>query len=763
MYEKLPKELKEKGLFCLWRYEERNSQKTKVPYSVNGKRADSTQKQCFSNLNAVTQAEFPHDGIGIGIFDGLCAVDIDHCVNNGSVSDMAKEIIDTLDSYTEISPSGTGIRIFFTADGVGYNKSEYYINNRDLGLEIYVCGYTNKFLTVTGNCIRDSAVCNRPQQLLTVLEKYMRKPTSKTKTTITAPGSYLSDNSVIQKALHSKQGEKFGALWNGTVPPGKSHSEADMALLTILAFWCGGDTEQMDRLFRSSSLYREKWERADYRNASLQKAVEGTTEFYKPVRKPTVEEDFNDLLLKLAEFHPEDASAYPWTDIGMGKLLADFYKDTLRYVPKRRAWFYYENGIWSMDVGNLKAMKCCMELANLLFSYALQIQDERVRKDYIDYMKRWQSYNNRAHLIKDAQVHHPISASEFDNDIYIFNCSNGTLHLDTGEFTEHRSEDRLSKISSVAYIPSAKCERWEKFISEITSGDTERAKFLQKIMGYALSGDTRHECMTVLYGATTRNGKGTLCESILKVFGNYGCTARPETISFKPAVNSSQPTEDIARLAGIRFVNISEPGKGLVLNAAQVKSMTGNDTVNARFLHENSFDFSPQFKIYINTNYLPVINDITVFTSNRIFIIPFERHFDEAEQDKGLKRYFATDEAQSAILNWLLEGYRQITKEGLTVPESVKKATEQYNHDSDKMQLFFEDNLIEEKNHELCTAAVYAVYKRWCADNGFFAESMKSFKQSLEAVTPVIRKRPKNGGEKTTLIIGYRLLDEAFL
>ena len=105
----------------------------------------------------------------------------------------------------------------------------------------------------------------------------------------------------------------------------------------------------------------------------------------------------------------------------------------------------------------------------------------------------------------------------------------------------------------------------------------------------------------------------------------------------KSNANSQSPSEDIARLAGIRFANISEPSRGLLLNAAQVKNMTGNDTLNARFLYENSFDFKPQFKLYVNTNYLPVITDMTVFTSNRVLIIPFDRHFEEWEQDKTLR------------------------------------------------------------------------------------------------------------------------------
>ena len=125
------------------------------------------------------------------------------------------------------------------------------------------------------------------------------------------------------------------------------------------------------------------------------------------------------------------------------------------------------------------------------------------------------------------------------------------------------------------------------------------------------------------------------------------------------------PSEDVARLAGVRFVNISEPDRSLRLDAALVKTMTGNDTMNARFLHENSFDFKPQFKLYINTNYRPAISDLTLFSSDRVIIVTFDRHFGEKEQDKNLKELFAMPNSQSAILNWLLDGYRLIQSEGL--------------------------------------------------------------------------------------------------
>ena len=245
----------------------------------------------------------------------------------------------------------------------------------------------------------------------------------------------------------------------------------------------------------------------------------------------------------------------------------------------------------------------------------------------------------------------------------------------------------------------------------------------------------------------------------MKVLGSYGCASRPEMIGMKMNTSSQSPSEDIARLAGVRFTNISEPSKGLILNSALVKSMTGNDTLNARFLHENSFDFRPQFKIYINTNYRPSINDMTLFTSNRVIVIPFERQFDESEQDKDLKTLFAGENHKSAILNWLIEGYMHLRREGLDPPESVKEAIRDYQQDSDKITQFVDDVLVEAPAQETKTALLYDRYRQWCQENGCFAENSRNFNQALRTIAEVVRKRPRTGGNPTTLLIGYRIRD----
>jgi len=459
----------------------------------------------------------------------------------------------------------------------------------------------------------------------------------------------------------------------------------------------------------------------------------------------------------LHTLRPERNRRYPNTDIGNSRLFSDYYNRVARFVPERKLWYIFSGKRWEPDVGGLKAMELCKTLADELMVYALNIADEQTRKEYIDQCKKWQVRRNRETILKDAQGVYPIPMEAFDADPFLFNCQNGTMHLRDTRFLPHDPEDKLTKISGVAYDPSVRCDRFDAFVDEIMSGDQDRSRFLQRTLGYGLSGDTRFECLFILYGATTRNGKGTLMESVLRVMGDYGSTVRPETISMKQNVSSQNPTEDIARLAGIRFANISEPSRGLLLNAAQVKSMTGNDTLNARFLHENSFDFQPQFKIYMNTNYLPVVTDMTLFSSGRIMIIPFERHFEENQQDKTLKTLFMQPRNQSAILNWLLEGYQAVAAEGLTMPESVRFATDRYRHESDKVGLFIEDEMQPIPNAEERTSAVYDRYKKWCDANGCFPENTRNFKQILAMYGRVDRKRPHAGGSETTMFIGFRL------
>ncbi len=627
--ESIPEYLKENASWCLWKYEIRNNKETKIPFNpITDSYASVNNPKTFTTFEKATSKLTSFDGLGIRVDEKLVAIDVDDCIINGGLNDLAKDIVSHFpQSYIEFSPSAKGLRIFtFLPNSITYNNDIYKMKSKEV--EVYVAGFTNRFVTVTGDIYQEGEIVEESDGLIWLLEKYLKRE-KQSKSTEQNFKSYLSDEEVIEKASNARNKEKFLNLWAGNIKGYSSYSESDLALTAILAFYAGGNTDQIDRLFRRSKLFRDKWDEnrggKTYGEITINKAIKSLKEVYTPIPKLDPKYEFN--AERLREMGFPLGKKYPWTDIGAGRLFADFYKDLLRYVSERNSWYFYQDGIWSADIGNLKAMKLCMDLANLLHILALDIEDRLKRDAYIKFSNRWQARSYRVNVLKDAEVHHPLKVSDFDKDPYLLNCQNGTLDLKNIDFYDHRSSDYLSKKANVIYNPSLANTRWLSYIDEIMSGDKEKAKFLQKILGYGLTGDTRHECMAILYGITTRNGKGTLCESILKVLGTYACASRPETLALKNKVNSSGPSEEIARLAGVRFVNIPEPGKGLPLNVAQVKSLTGNDTINARFLHENSFDFKPQFKIYINTNYLPIVNDVTVFTSGRILIIPFDRHF----------------------------------------------------------------------------------------------------------------------------------------
>lgn len=291
----LPADLREHGLFCCWRYEERNGRKTKVPYNPRtGGMAQSSNPDTFSPLPIAAGAMGRYDGVGVGIFGNLAAIDIDHCIKSGVWSEMAIDIYQLMDCYAEVSPSGEGLRLLFSvADGFRYDTGRYYINNQKAGLEVYVAGCTKKYVTVTGNVLNDCKRLEpRDSQLLQVLEKYMQRPQQDRgrpldwNDTIGGAPEPLDDLALIQRAKQAKNGGTFSRLWDGDFSGYQSQSEADISLCNSLAFWTGRDAARMDRLFRQSGLMRDKWDRrqsgSTYGAITIENAIRDCRDVYTP-------------------------------------------------------------------------------------------------------------------------------------------------------------------------------------------------------------------------------------------------------------------------------------------------------------------------------------------------------------------------------------------------------------------------------------------------------------------------------------------------
>ena len=319
-FERVPDWLRKFGKFCFWRYEKDDKGKdTKVPYNPNksGKRSSSTDMSTFADYETVKRVAGGYVpevcGVGVGIFGNIGAIDIDDSVhyeeNRLALSETATDIVNTMQSYTEVSPSGKGLRIFFLlpdgfmsskgfTDAESYKK-KYYVNNgrfdviRDglSHLEIYLAGCTYKYVSITGKCLSHFTELQEcGDELMQVLDKYMQRSTSAEK----PEGGAVSDNSamgdveIFYKACKGKNGEKFRKLYDGRWQElgYTSQSDADMSLCAILGFWYGGDAVRVDRMFRQSKLYRSKWEEkrgADtYGNITIQKALAGLKEVYNP-------------------------------------------------------------------------------------------------------------------------------------------------------------------------------------------------------------------------------------------------------------------------------------------------------------------------------------------------------------------------------------------------------------------------------------------------------------------------------------------------
>ena len=788
----IPAELKSNCRFCVWKMEKgtgKSTRLTKVPYNpATGNKAQTDHPETFAPFATAmkTYAMGGFDGIGIRVSSGIGAIDIDHCIReDGSLNDVAASILGIFkDAYFERSPSGTGLRGFFRVDpDFSYDKTVYYINNRKHGLEVYLPGATNRFVTVTGNQYRTGSVPLDMAALQTILDSFMKRATPVVNTHIEAC-SYLTDEEVINKAIKAKDGYVFRDYMAGNWHEHfDNQSDADMSFVSKLAFWCGCVEEQMDRIYRSSGMMRPKWDEyrgeSTYGSITLRNAVASCKEIYMPQGMKDAEDaarefenldneddsdteermpDYSIITVKLEEMAPHSNPHYGQGEIGIGYMFADYFKQIARYNEDRGVWFYYDGAIWRPDPKDIRVAEMAKYLAFQLLTFATTIPEENTRMRFIDRIKKLQQRKHRDTMVKDARSVYPIPLTVFDNDSYLFNCQNGTLNLKTGEFRDHDPEDYLTMMSGINYDPMARCPRWESFITEVMCGDKDLAEFLQQALGYALTGDTAQECLFILYGATSRNGKGTTMETYLKIMKDYGKTSNPEMLAAKFGnSNSSGPSEEVARLNGARFVNISEPEKKLAFNAALVKRMTGNNMLNARMLHENSFDFKPKFKIFIDTNYRPNISDMTLFESNRIKMIPFNRHFEESEQDKTLKGFFSQPDNLSAIFNWCLDGYHIFQRKHLEKPQAVIEAIADYRKESDRIAQFIEAWLEVGEAYEVRTSAAYKLYQKWCDDNGYRADNKKGFNTAMQVHFTRKDKRPAEGGNPTTMFLGCRI------
>ena len=442
-------------------------------------------------------------------------------------------------------------------------------------------------------------------------------------------------------------------------------------------------------------------------------------------------------------------------DLGAAKLFADVFQKIARYNVTAASWFTFDGKRWSRDKKEVNVLRFAGTLVRNLQHYAIDC-DSEVYKGFCDGLGRKDRIQA---MLRLAISYYPVSQEDFDTQPYLFNCKNGVLDLKTGELIPHDPDLLLSRIANVEFNPEARCDEFLKFMNEIFEEDQGRIYYLQQLLGYGLVGEADREECYFLYGPSTRNGKGTLLETICYLMGDYADHIQPESLADRDRRGGS-PSPDLAKLQGVRFLRASEPRKSMRLNAALLKQLTGRDPLTARFLQQDEFTFTPIFKLFVNTNYLPVTTDQTLFASDRIRVIPFNRHFGDDERDPGLKDRLKTKASLSGILNWLLAGLRRYQEEGcLTLPPAVRQETEIYRQASDKIQIFFMECMERADGSITPAGIVFDKYQEWCRDSSYYPDPKGRFFSELRSRGLMEDTGTVYGQTKHNVISGWRILE----
>ncbi|GCF10794.1 phage/plasmid primase, P4 family [Dictyobacter arantiisoli] len=830
------RELQNSPHWICWRKEKRNGSFTKIPYTpTTGRWARSNDPQTWCNYQQAQEAATRENYAGLGYMfhEDYTGIDLDHCVDEqGVIERWAWRIIKHLNSYTEFSPSGSGIHIFVRGQIPHGSRRKIPAHWEPLqnhaAIEMYC---SRRYFTVTGNHVPETseniesrqvaldklyqqvsrpetatptsgppagAVDRTKQQLavsLTHLNTIPSKDTSNAKNPQhpnppTTSFFILDDEELLQRACEASNGARFQALfYDGATIDYTSSSEADMALSLHLAFWTGRDSVRMDKLFRRSALYRTKWDAgrgvSTYGQETLRRACAICTETYTPRRSKQQLAAAIDQLLKqshidcereLQMLHEEKKWILKPHDVafedvlaclkddemGDAQLFAQAFADKVCYDNLEKEWYIWRDHAWKRDstdkilqlVGGSLASIYLKAAAALKIDYVnsceqlRQAEKQSRGRNYgeteklgrqVEQMegqfkqlkaraKALHSYRRIKNIMSMATSYVSIETTMWDSNPWLLAVPNGVLDLRTGQCNAGVPGDYLRTICPTEWAGlDTPCPRFEYFLEEIFADKVERTNiiaFLQRLLGYCITGSTEDHIFTILYGEEGRNGKDTLLRALHQVLGPIA-SAISNDIFVEENRNKTggAPTPHLSDLQGKRVVWGSETRQGDRIDVARVKQLSGGGDINARHLYsKHGHTFTPTHKLLLMTNHKPIINSKEQAAWDRICLIDFSMRFvdhpqqeNERPRDKKLEETLYAE--RSGILAWLMRGCLQWKKEGLNIPTAVQANNTQYRAAQDPIEQFIRDRCTIAPQSEIKASILYSHYERWHDDN----------------------------------------------
>lgn len=397
------------------------------------------------------------------------------------------------------------------------------------------------------------------------------------------------------------------------------------------------------------------------------------------------------------------------TDTGNAERLVFHCGEELRYCYELGKWLIWNGRQWAPDNSG-EIYRRAKDTVRQIGGEAIQIYDENERRAMLKWALSSESRSRQRDMITLAESHLPVAQDQLDIDPWLLNVQNGTLDLKSGELMPHKKEQLLTKICPVKYR-EIKSPLWEGFLKRVLP-DAEVRAFVQRSIGYSLTGDCSEEVLFFLYG-TGRNGKSKFIEAIQYIMGDYASTTRPEVLMEKK--HDAIPVE-LASLKGVRFTSTIETGHGQRFAESLIKQITGGDELQVRYMRQDPFTYKPQFKIWLASNNKPDIRGRDQGIWSRIMLIPFTVMIPPKERDKQLGDKLKTE--GEAILAWAVEGCLAWQEQGLNPPKQVLDAVSDYQEETDRLSGFFEDCCEFMPQVKATTKELYSAYEMWCEDNG---------------------------------------------
>jgi len=714
-YSLVPSYLKNLPNWVQWQLVERDGKKTKIPYSLNGRPASSVDKSTWHKFDEIKHCT-PCKDHGAGFcFDGsgIVGIDLDHCLtSSGEVIEKFKDVVDLLDSYIEKSPSGTGLHLLMRCNTPPYPSGKRKNFEDGTGIEIYSSG---RYFTITGEKWTKST--EDIEEIPPELVRMVCDPFFSVDAKPALPPQGFDDDEILALCKKAKNWEKIEDLLSGGwVGEYRSESEADLALVSLLAFYTQ-DAGQIERLMRSSGLARQKWDQhKSYLPDTIRLGISKCTKHYtKPTQKRQQKPDidgFND-----GSTAAMVAAAEQQTQTYYGERFAKFIESAWRYNVDARHWIHWNGKFWELDEKDSINNLCRTFLLDQLRSIGDTSTDDEIEVE-IKTITKLNTAKGIRDIIFIATPILSIKEKELDTQDYMLNLGNGILDLKDLGLHPHDPDYLMSKCAGVNYDPEAKCPSWERHINDVFEGNSEIIKNVQEILGYSLFYGNPNALFSIFVGSG-RNGKSVTIDTVQHVMGTYATTVNPACLMD----SGGNAGSDRMKMNGARLIIASEPGdtsKGRCsLDSGFIKSATGSDRISSRRLYCESVEFSVGGLVIIVTNVLPQIRDQSVAMRERVWAVPFDHFFPQNERIENIRETLFHE--GSGILNWLIEGYKRYSSTRKLIQcKAIASQTLEYLDDEDVYSPFMHDSgLIRKPGLTIGAATLYRMYKEWHFKQGF--------------------------------------------